>query len=510
MYDSLRRRGGSKRPAATYARRVPAGLHEGTVRDHLRRHALECAEAARGTRQQRTEFAACLLTRVADPRNLRAAVDHLACEGGPAPGPNGVRLMDLGDRERWDLARAFGDGIRSGRYAPGPHRSVKIPKGSGRGTRTLAIQDVEDRVVQRAIVQALQPFLDPMFAETSYGYRPGRARGHALATAEALARTSGRWCWILEDARDAFDQVPHRRLLDVLGVFIPAVDVLGLVEAVIRSDTARGLRQGGSLSPLLLNVYLHHHLDRPWTKAHPDTPLIRVADDLLVLCRDRNHAPRAREALVVRLRSAAMPLKGTPETAIVDLAAGETATWLGYTLHLGAQGLEPHLADSAWDALREHLVRTHDHPGSPIHANESIVGWIDQLGPCYPYVDVHEVHARITRTAKSLAFEEIPTCHEVRSKWEHAHDRWETIRHGRDDLDDRDGTIGGSARLHRLPAIAAEGGAPMAGAPPISSSPAGIPPQGDPPNHPTSSGESPATSPVPQVQATHEPGRSPC
>jgi hypothetical protein len=90
--------------------------------------------------------------------------------------------------------------------------------------------------------------------------------------------------------RDVFEQVPHLRLLDALRRHDLAGDFLEPVAVEIVNDAGRGLRQGGSLSPLLLSAYLDHHLDRPWEEAHPGTPLTRYADDLLVLARSRAEA----------------------------------------------------------------------------------------------------------------------------------------------------------------------------------------------------------------------------
>src|ERR1019366_4129 len=98
----------------------------------------------------------------------------------------------------------------------GKSRTVKVRKTSGNGTRQLTLLDLFDRVVQRAAVQILQPLLDPLFLPFSLGFRPNRDREHALARAEALAVTERRWCWVVEDLRNAFDLVPQRRLLNVV------------------------------------------------------------------------------------------------------------------------------------------------------------------------------------------------------------------------------------------------------------------------------------------------------
>jgi integrase len=212
--------------------------------------------------------------------------DYLRRHGGAAPGPNGKTYDDFTNREVWELLLAISRAIRSGTYRPGPDREVKIPKASGRGHRTLRLQNIEDRVVARAIVQIIQLLLDPGFDEYSYGYRPGLDRRHALATAIHLAETENRMRWVFEDAKDAFDNVPINRLLDIVRRRLPAAaDLWVLIERVLENDTGRGLRQGSPLAPLMLNLYLDHFLDRVWRRLLPDTPLLRSADDLLVLCR---------------------------------------------------------------------------------------------------------------------------------------------------------------------------------------------------------------------------------
>ena len=403
MYESLRRRGDEKRPADAHDRRGSAGPHEGTDRDFLRRHGRESAEAARGTRKERAAFAAGLLTRVADPRNLHLALEHLAREGGQAPGPDGLRPRDLGRAERWDLARALGAAIQTGTYRPGRHRVVKIPKGPGRGTSALKVLDAQDRAVQRGAVQVLQPLLDPGFLPTTLGSRPRKGRGHALALAGKLAAEAGLRAWAAADVAGAFDAVPLGRLMDVLRLRLPAEDLLAFLEVMIGGTGGRGLRQGGAASPLLLNAYLDHALDRPWAKAHPKTPLLRYVDDLLVLTAGRAEAEDARVALEARLRSAGMPPKAS-KGAVRDLGAGESIAWLGYDLRMGDGGIEARIAPPSWARLGENLAELHDSPDAPVHAIETIEGWIDQAGPCYPHHDVDEVVARIRVIAGTYAF----------------------------------------------------------------------------------------------------------
>ncbi|MGP0070008.1 MAG: reverse transcriptase domain-containing protein [Isosphaeraceae bacterium] len=427
MYNSPRRRGGSNRPADARARRVPADFHEGSRGDFLRRHKRESADAAHLTGRERTEFAGCLFRRAADTRNLRCAIDHIAAEGGSSPGPNGMKLDELDGSERWELARALSHEIRTGRYRPGPYREVRIPKGPGRGMRTLRIRNAEDRVVERGIVQAVQPFLDPTFAPASFGYRPGRDREHALAYAEATARATGARFWVFEDVKDAFEHVPLGRLLDIVRRRLAANDIVELIRVVTDNGTTAGIRQGSSLSPLLLNVYLDHVLDRPWARRQPATPLIRVADDLLALARDRDEAEGIHEHLRDRLQSAGMKLKGNAETAVRDLDR-ETGDWLGLRLRMGPGGLEIRPTDQCWLKLDENLGLAHTKPAAPVRASETIGGWTEQLGPCRPHLDIAGFCARIASVAARHAFEEIPPVRTIEERLLRGYRRWESLR----------------------------------------------------------------------------------
>ncbi|MGO9597013.1 MAG: reverse transcriptase domain-containing protein [Isosphaeraceae bacterium] len=407
---------------------MPAETHKGSYREFLRRHECESAKAVRGTRSEQAAFAAQLFRRTADNRNLKHAIDYLASEAGSAPGPNGLQFEDLDIDERWELARALGKCISAGNYGPGPDRVVEIPKASGRGTRALRLQNIEDRVVQRAIVQILQPFLDPTFATTSYGFRPGRGREDALAMAEHLSTKEGRWIWILDDIRDAFDQVPHQRLLDILRRRQLPGELLELVRVVIGNGTGRGLRQGGSLSPLLLNVYLDHLLDRPWVEQMPGCLLIRYADDLLVLVSDERQAIDADTCLRKRLLAAGMPLKGNTKTSVHNLETTEPVEWLGFRIRKEGTGVAVFPAERSWNGLTDGLEQAHTKPESPIRAIETIEGWVGQMGPCRMFLDIPAFFGRIATLASGLAFDEVPSLERIVELLNDAYGRWEHIR----------------------------------------------------------------------------------
>jgi ribonuclease HI len=450
------------------ARQEPAGSHSGTWRDYLCRHGREAEQAAHGDAAQRQQFLARLPERTADPRNVKHAWEYLAAGDGQAPGVDDLRYDDLADYEVWDLARAVGKAIRDGTYRVARDREHRIPKTSGHGTRTLSIPTVIDRVVQRAIVQTVQPYLDPMLDPCSLGYRPGLDRHHALALAERMARDSSRWVWVCEDIQDAFNQVPQRRLLDIVRHHLTTEEMLGLIERVVLTSTGRGLRQGGCLSPLLLNVYLDWLFDRMWRKRHPNLPFIRVADDLLVLCQTDEEARTAHADLKDMLRVAAMPLKGSSLTAIRNLDRGQAAHWLGFELRKKDGELRASMTEKAWNRLEDCITSSQGKPDAALRANEAIIGWVSQMGPCFPQTDIPAAHAKVSSLALNQAFDEIPSQGEIRNRWQRAYARWRRARK-RTMEPDRGGAAVGSAYRHRVLAETSQpGGASARGAPPAS------------------------------------------
>lgn len=468
MSLSPRRRPGVQCVAGGHARQIPTDLHEGDHWDYLSRHELEASVTAHGSRQQRREFGRHLLLRATDTRNILCAIENLTSEGAKAPGPNGVQLERLDKAERCQLARELGRAMREGIYRPGTVRRLQIPKTSGVGHRTLEIPNAEDKVAQRAIAQAIQPLLDPNLNELSFGFRPHRGRENALAMAELLTNRHNSWTWITQDLANAFTQVPHNRLGDVLRLRDIPADLTGLILRSVWNARRRGIPQGGPLSPILLNVYLDHSLDSPWRNQHPDLPLVRVADDLLVLGRNDQEAQNAHSALEQLTRNAAMPLKHPRHTAIRQLDQGQHADWLGYRLTMENRRLRTRLEPGSLLGLADSLESCHDEPHPTLRAADTVLGWLDQAGPTYPYEDQEDVIARIRETANTYAFDELPPDGELHETWRRAYARYRCIRHAYalSDRSSNHGDAGGSARQHRDSADSGRGcGAPHRGAP---------------------------------------------
>jgi len=186
-----------------------------------------------------------------------------------------------------------------GTYEPLPVQRVLVPKPGG-GLRPLAIWTLRDRVAQRVVHDHLVPILEPHFLDCSYGFRPGRSVADAVQ-AVIEARDAGRR-WVVDaDIEDCFGSLDRQRLVKQARAWIPEPVVVGLIEKWLRArvyNPARGqpataaASQGGVITPLLANLYLHS-FDVQVTKGVSYGTLVRFADDFVILCRRRWEAETA-------------------------------------------------------------------------------------------------------------------------------------------------------------------------------------------------------------------------
>jgi ribonuclease HI len=368
------------------------------------------------------EFAHCLLARAADRRNLLLALHHCA-NHGQAAGPDGLRPDDLDRQASGELIAVLAPLIAAGTFQPGQVKTIQVSKGSGRGNRTISIQDFADRVVERAVLQIIRPITNAQYEDCSYGARyPGRRREEALAAAERLAIDGGRWAWIAQDIRDAFGQIPRGRLLQVLESLVPAPDLLHFIARLIERPERRGVRQGGPLSAEMLLLYLHG-IDSWWARHMANAPLIRWLDDFLIVTTP-DMAVEVHDRLVERLQPAGMMLKYSRDEAIRRPDKGQAVEWLGYRLQLASGKLAVSISDRAWSKLDEHLLRAWDEPCPPLTARDAIYGWVEQLGPAYTSEDFESTYRQIASRARRQGFDEHPDREEIRRRWRAQHNVW--------------------------------------------------------------------------------------
>jgi RNA-directed DNA polymerase len=292
------------------------------------------------------------LSHVIDEEWMREAY-RLTRKSG-APGIDGVVAAEYESNLEVNLQSLLGR-IRSGSYTAPPVRRAYIPKADGT-QRPLGIPTFEDKVAQRAISMVLEAIYEQDFYPCSYGFRPGRSAHQALQALRTGFMTQG-LRWVLDvDIRKYFDSIPHKQLREILdrrvtdGVIRRMIDKwlkAGVMEEGQIRQSTEGSPQGGVISPLLSNIYLHHVLDR-WfeVEVRPRLKgrctLVRYADDLVMAFEDFLSAKRVLAVLGKRLARYGLTLH--PEkTRFIDFrfkrpngmrhaaTSGTTFDFLGFT-----------------------------------------------------------------------------------------------------------------------------------------------------------------------------------
>ncbi len=425
MYKSLGRRTNCQPFAGRAARQSIRTVfsHRGDADEFLRRHREMCSELpskARADRQRVTDHLLCV---AADFRSAKIAWKKTANDPRAA-GPDGIRQGDLPVHVQTLLIKMIGEQLGEGGYQAGETRRVNIPKPNGK-TRPIDVSNLADSLASRMLAMATTPFLDPGLTPWCVGGRENHDREMALVWVLETAERENRRRLIAQDVQNAFPSVPRSRLRQVLLSRQLTPQTVGQIEKLIGSGKkGRGIPQGNPLSPLLLNLYLDQCLDRPWLKVHPDMPIIRYVDDVLLMLGDKSDPEEYHRELNQQVQAAGMSLKHPMEEAICDLSQGGSVDWIGYrvswtngTWHVG-------VGKSTWDNLGLRLRECHRAQNPPMAAMGVIQGWVGQQGACYHPDTVESNVTKIVRTARESTFGEIAIPKELLGLWERAYARF--------------------------------------------------------------------------------------
>lgn len=332
------------------------------------------SDEANNPRRDTENTGSGLLQAVLTRENLRQAWKRVKANKGAA----GVDGLDIKQTARHLVTDwpEIGDQLLRGTYRPSPVRRVTIPKPDG-GERELGIPTVTDRLIQQALLQVLQPILDPTFSKHSHGFRPGRRAHDAILAAQAYVQ-SGRCVVVDVDLEKFFDRVNHDILIDRLRKRVPDAGIIRLIRAYLHSgimsdgvvlERYQGTPQGGPLSPLLANVLLDE-VDKVLEK-HGHC-FARYADDCNVYVRSK----KAGERVMALLHKCYAKLRLKVNAAKSAVASARGRKFLGYSFWNAKDGVKRGVAAKPMATFKQRIRQLTRRSGG-----RSMAAVIDRLKP---------------------------------------------------------------------------------------------------------------------------------
>lgn len=235
--------------------------------------------------------------------------------------------------------------LSSGSYFPPPVKAVAIPKKTG-GERILGIPTVSDRIAQMVVKLSLEPLVEPCFLEDSYGYRPNKS---ALEAIGVTRKRCWQYAWVIEfDIKGLFDNIPHDLLIKAVDKHVTQPWIKLYIQRWLTApmvysngeliNREQGTPQGGVISPILANLFLHYVFDKWLSRNYPNNPWCRYADDGIIHCRKEMEAKSLLEALANRFKECGLEIHPLKTKIIYCKDASRKSdypntefTFLGYT-----------------------------------------------------------------------------------------------------------------------------------------------------------------------------------
>lgn len=261
-----------------------------------------------------------------------------------AGGIDGINFEKYEENLKNNLYRLW-NRMSSGSYYPKAVRGIEIPKKNGK-VRLLGIPTIEDRVAQMVVRKHFEPSVEPIFYEDSYGYRPQRS---ALDAIDVTRKRCWKMPWVIEyDIVGLFDNIDHEKMMKAVRYHTDEKWIILYIERFLKAsmvlpsgqkvERTSGTPQGGVISPIIANLFLHYALDKWISKLYPNNPWVRYADDGIINCQTEAKAKEILEALKIRARECGLEIH--PEKSKIvycrsdifnERYENESFDFLGYT-----------------------------------------------------------------------------------------------------------------------------------------------------------------------------------
>ena len=306
-----------------------------------------------------------LMDKVWKMENLQSALQKVVRNQGKA-GIDGLS-SEVYLKESPQRLPRLQEELKKGSYQPKPVKRVWIEKPGSKELRPLGIPTVEDRVVQTAMCHVLEPIFEHIFAEQSYGFRPGRGAKDALRRVDHLLKAGNDWV-VDADLKGYFDSIPQDKMMERVEEQVADGAVLELIERLLRQGvmesgkdwqpTEQGTPQGAVLSPLLANVYLNP-LDH--MMARQGRQMVRYADDFVILCHSQQEAQEVMEALRQWTEAAGLTLHPTRRASSIPGKKAGSTFWATTSSEAIAGR-----ARKAWRSSKTHCVKRPEADGPEV------------------------------------------------------------------------------------------------------------------------------------------------